>query len=73
MNSTALGDDDAPQTEHDKLRAEISKLIAETIKIGAETSKIQAETRWYPLVAVGAFVTAAVAAVGLLVFKLVHG
>lgn len=48
-----------------KAHAEIGKLIAETGRLNAETAKISREARWYPAIALAAFVGAA-AAVGKL-------
>jgi hypothetical protein len=48
-----------------RLQIEIQKSIA-------ETDKIRAETRWYPLVAVSAIVTGALAVVVAVIFKLIR-
>jgi len=55
-------------TEGEKRSVEIDKMMAEIYKIGAETGKINREARWYPLVALAAFITSLWA-----VFKVFHG
>lgn len=55
-------------TEGEKRYVEIDKMMAEIHKIGAETAKINREVRWYPLLAIAAFVTSLFAA-----FKVFHG
>jgi hypothetical protein len=49
-----------------KMRVEIEQMIA-------ETKKTEREARWYPVVALSVVVAAAVAALGLIVLKLIHG
>jgi len=44
-----------------KIEAEIGKLMAETVKLNAEAAKLQRESKFYPFIAVAAFITGIVA------------
>lgn len=81
-------DDDRITAEIAKLKAEAKLIKAQTrktraendqrlqVEIGkmlAETDKVRAETRWYPLVAVSAIVTGALAVAVAVIFRLIHG
>jgi multidrug resistance efflux pump len=62
------------EAQNRKARAETdAKLQVEISKMIAETAKISRETRWYPVVAASAVMAASVAALGVIVVKLIHG
>lgn len=56
--------DPTPMNDDDRelIRANLNKMMAETMKISAETTKILAEQRYYPMVALGSVIVAALGA-----------